>query len=340
MRHRGFTLVEALAVAAGLLVLVAVAAPVLGQPRRAARFMTSQDNLRFWGVAAGTYTMDYAGLMPAYSWQVGQTYHVEGTGDVYVGHNWLFAQIWQETDLLRRLTGRATGADRIWRTLGSPWPHRRRTHLVMADHMGLSPTDRRAADPQDRNQLVWQRDPLGFEANGPWPMPTTGSEDSFYEHPAIQRWPYSSSYQVTVSSFSLDRSLGVVTAPGPIDDTCNLFTTASGPFGNRHDIEVAFPSGKVFMFEWHDRHSAGQDLWYAYPQSRPNKLLYDGSVHDRPTSEGGEGFDPRDPDNPEPFLYRYTPLTTDPAEVGDPKALYPVGIRFTRDGLAGIDYTP
>ncbi|MEZ6241637.1 MAG: prepilin-type N-terminal cleavage/methylation domain-containing protein [Phycisphaerales bacterium] len=340
MRHRGFTLVEAMAVVVVLLALVAITAPVLGQPRRAARLQTSQDNLRFWGIAAGTYTMDYAGLMPAYSWRPGETYHVEGTGDVFINGTWQDAQNWQETNLLRRLTGRSTGPDKIRRS-SNIYPHRRRTHLVMVDHMGLSPTDRRAADPQDRNQLVWQRDPLGFEEHGPWPEATTGFEDQFGSFPVIQRWPYSSSYQVTIASFTLDRSgIAGLSTIGPVAYSCNVFLTGTAPLGNRHDIEVAFPSGKVFMFEWHDRHSASQDLWYAYPQARPNRLMFDGSVQDRPSSEGGEGFDPRDPNDPEPFLYRYTPLTTDPQEVGDPEALYPVGIRFTRDGLAGIDYTP
>ncbi|MEZ6241636.1 MAG: hypothetical protein R3B57_01185 [Phycisphaerales bacterium] len=333
-RH-GYTLIEVLAVAVGVLVIVVVALPTLAQPQWMARVQTSRDNLRFWGVAAGSYTMDYAGLMPAYSWQPGGVYHVEGYGDVST-NDWLDAQNWQETDILRRLTGRSSGAHKI-RRIENIFPHRRRTHLVMTDYMSLSATDRRAADPQDRNQLIWQHDPIGFEENGPWPEGPGGAGQLAF----IQRWPYSSSYQPTVSSFSLDRAGLAGDTVGPVASTCNLFvyTGNVAPLGNRHDIEVAFPSGKVFMFEWHDRHSASQDLWYAYPQARANKLMFDGGVQDRPASEGGGGFNPRNPDNPEAFVYRYTPLTTDPAEVGDPEAMYPVGVRFTREGLAGIDYT-
>lgn len=210
--------------------------------------------------------------------------------------------------------------------------------------MGLSVTSPRAADPQDRFTLVAQRDPLRYEEVGPYPSSTTGQEQQFSgngpDDPVVQRWAYSSSYRVVPASYSRDRAIPGRTTIGPVSETVNLFTLSSLPSSGRRTDDVAFPARKVFMFEWHDRHSADVGLWYAYPQAKPHKLMFDGSVNDLATGEAGEGFDPNDPDNPEPFRHRYTPLSTDPAPVGDPDTEYAVRYRWTRGGLAGIDYTP
>ena len=52
------------------------------------------------------------------------------------------------------------------------------------------------------------------------------------------------------------------------------------------------------------------------------------------------GFNPNDPTHPEPFVHAYSPLSTDPPPVGDPNQRYAVSYRWTRGGLAGIDFTP
>ncbi len=351
--RRGFTLIEcAGAVLLGGVVL-SIFQPVMGDARRGARMQTSQDNLRFWGVASGTYTSDFGGLMPAYSWRDGECYNVAGFGNVIEGgdvcmppdssssnSNNRQAVTFQETDLLRRLTGRVVGDGRI-RILASIFPQRRRTHLIMADHMGLGPVNERAVDPQDRLQLLWQRDPIAFEQSGDYPQPSCDEgllvgQNS--DDPIVQRWAYSSSYRVVPASFSHDG--GLSTTVGPTDSTSNLFTVGVLPLGNRNASEVAFPAQKVFMYEWHDRHSSDQGLWYAYPQAKPNKLMFDGSVNAFATGDAGVGADPNNLNDPEPATYRYCPLTTEPPPVGDPNALYPVSFRWTRYGLAGIDYTP
>lgn len=346
-RRRGFTLIEC---AAAVLVggtLLAVLQPVVDGARRGARAQTSADNLRFWGAASATYVSDYGGLLPAYSWKPGETHVIAGwlnlpEGAPFTLHptNGGFALGYQETDLLRRHTGRAIGARKI-RTLQNLFPNRRRTHLVMADHMGLSVTSPRAADPQDRFTLVAQRDPIRYEDHGPYP---TSGEQQFDGNgpsdPVVQRWPYSSSYRVVPASYSQDQRVGSNTTIGPVSGTVNLFSAGNSPYGGRRAEEIAFASQKVWMFEWHDRHSSDAGLWYAYPQARAHKVMFDGSVNDRATGDAGEGFDPNDPANPEPFRHHYTPLSTDPAPVGDPDQAYAVSYRWTRGGLAGIDYTP
>ncbi len=338
MGRRGITLVEILALVAVACAVVAIAAPVLGQPARAARRATSQDNLRFWGVASGMYMGDFAARLPSYTWEAGQTYEVAGTGKISMAQDSVFAATWQETDLLRRLTGRTAGHFKI-RWLRDVYPHRRRSHLVLVDYLGLDETDRHGIDPRDRNQLVWHHDPLAFEANGVYPEPTVSGSTLEPSLPVVQRWPFTSSYHVVPAAWSPDERVGSIGTVGPVDAS-NLFTGTNAVLGQRTAFEIALPAQKVFMFEWHDRHSASQDLWYAYPQARPNKLMFDGSVQDRPTGEAGEGFDPNEPGEPEAYRYPYTPLTTDPPAVGDPNAVYPVSFRFTRDGLAGFDYTP
>ncbi len=346
MRRRGFTLIEC---AAAVLVggaLLAVIQPVAGDARGGARMQTSADNLRFWGAATGTYINDYGGALPAYSWQPGETHVFAGWlgqeqgGPFTLPNDSLDALGYQETDLLRRRTGRAVGARKI-RTLQNIFPNRRRTHLVMADHMGLSVTSPRGVDPQDRFLLIAQRDPLRFEKVGPYP---TGDEAQFSNpspnDPVTQRWPFSSSYRVVPASYSQDQRIGNLTTLAPAAGTSNLFNVGNTPYGGRRASDVAFAPQKVWMFEWHDRHSSDQGLWYAYPQARPNKLMFDGSVNDFATGDASEGFSPNDPTDPEPFVHAYTPLSTEPAPVGDPSQLYAVSYRWTRGGLAGIDYTP
>jgi type II secretory pathway pseudopilin PulG len=344
----GFTLFECISVVALLSVGVALLQPVAGEARRTARMQQSQDNLRFWGEATGSYINDYGGLLPTYTWQSGQVVNMVGWNGQPVSvrtlpYDALVVLTIQETDLLRRRTGRAVGERKIRDYLVTIFPNRRRTHLVMADHMDLSVTSPRAADPQDRFQLVAQRDPLRFEDVGPYPQ-STGGESPFQggspNNPIVQRWPYSSSYRVVPASYSQDQAVRGLATLGPHSSTSNLFHRGQLPYGGRRVDEVAFASQKVWMFEWHDRHSTDQGLWYAYPQARPNKLMFDGSVNDFATGDANEGFNPNDPANPEPFVYRYSPLTTEPAPVGDPDALYPVSFRWTRGGLAGIDYTP
>ncbi len=340
--QRGFTLIEALAVSLTLLVLVAVVAPVLGQPGRLARLQTSRDNLRFWGFASGMYMGDFGARIPAYSWELQETYEVAGHGPLLMNRGSQDAHAWQNTDILRRLTGRIEGPSRI-KFIQSFYVHRRWTQLVLIDYMHIDLlSDRRAIDPRDRNLLVWHNDPLGFEQAGPYPEPDPSEIALEPEIPLLQRWPFASSYQPVPASFSPDVRQGFSARTIGPTDTSNLFLAANlnVPLGRRTAFEIGFPAQKVFMFEWHDRQSPGPALWYGYPQARPNKLMFDGSVQDRPTGEAGLGFDPNQPDDPDPFVYRYSPLSTDPPGVGDPDAEYPVSFRFTRDGLAGFDYAP
>lgn len=63
-RGRAFTLVELMVVVAVIAVLVGVLVPALGSARAAARAVTSQSNLRQWGVAMGAWTMNNGDAFP------------------------------------------------------------------------------------------------------------------------------------------------------------------------------------------------------------------------------------------------------------------------------------
>lgn len=345
MRRQGFTLIECAAAVLVVGALVAVLQPAFEGTRRGARVQTSRDNLRFWGVASASYINDHGGLLPAYSWEDGAKYNVLGFGGGVLtvpadsptsNQREISAISWQETDILRRLTGRSTGVNRINVNSGFN-ALRRGSHLILVDYLGLSPTTARNADPSDHNLVRWQSDPLGFEENGPYPVTpgSTGEPSRAY----LQRWPYSSSYRYVPASYAQDARAGVATTVA-LASSGGLFNSGSMGLGGRRADEVAFPAQKVFVFEWHDRHSADQGLWYAYPDARPNKLRFDGSAHDRPTGDAGLGWDPNEPDNLEPDIIENSWLITDPPPVGNPHERYPVRYYFTRGGLAGIDYTP
>ncbi len=343
-RARGFTLVELLMVLFVIALLIGLLAPALGRARSIARDMACKSNLRQLGVASATYsTASPNDEIPSFWWQPGVTRSAYVDVDFAMnrpGATQLAAAQAQETDILRRRTGRSEGAAPRKIKLNSlRYPHRRFTHLVLLDQMSVPFPDPRAACPEDEALLRWADDPMDLST-----VPTVGDDDSTTESRVEirQRWAYSSTYQAVPASWSPDTRQGSALTVGPVERFYNLFTRIdpSLRLGGRRMGEVLFPGNKVFFFEFHDRHSSGRPMFYAYPKAKSNQLFFDGSVRAERTGDSNPGFDPNNPTGVAPaVVYDPAPGAADPPPLYNPMGDTLKGhYRWTRDGLRGADY--
>lgn len=337
---RAFTLIELLVVIAIIALLISILLPTLDEARESGRKMVCNSNKKQMIVAALNYSTDERDRIPAFTWASGVNYG-PGTSTPVGDHTSAAAA--QAIDILRRRGGR------IDMTPPALWiPNVLYTHLVLNDYLAQRLPEPAMACPNDRKRILWQNTVRGktpaqaaaaFQALGPADRPPgTGT--------AIQRWPYSSSYQFVPASWAPDQRKGTINTVEQAGTHATWLTPPAGSggkqfYGLRKITEVDFASSKVYVHDQYDRHSTKRrQLFFMYPEARESLLFFDGSVRDYKTSQGNRGFQPNNPLSAaaEPLNYdpdpwespnRFGTYTPDPV-VGQ--------YRFTRAGLRGVDF--
>ncbi|MCA9303440.1 MAG: hypothetical protein KC996_04895 [Phycisphaerales bacterium] len=352
----GFSLVDLAVLISIVVVGGAIAAPTLNGAWRDRLARLSANNLHVQGIGTSMYASDNADRIPTYTWRgpVGTepyVWYLLPDGNFKRATSDQEAAALQNQAILMEMTGRLKGPYKIL-GFSARIPHRRFVHLVLQAYLGAKTSGEMFVDPMDTNLLTWHRDELNYNAGSTVPYAPGEIIQSGYEEDGYwasknmrQRWAFASSY-ATVPTAWLAQGDQVQYAP--IEDSMNLFmSTASGtplPQGNTLG-SVVFPANKVYIHEEYDRRnplSNGRATvipHYAYDAARPLKLMFDGSINDRPSGEGSSSYHPV---KDTPWTQKYTPLHTFPLPfygLGDPTPL-DLRYRWTRGGLSGVDYTP
>ncbi len=337
--HRAFTLIELLVVIAIIALLIGVLLPALGEARRAARIAVDLSKMKQVGTATNSYGADYHDKLFSFTWRAGKTYSsllpafatapVGPTGNIQAAAN-------QALDILHRRADRTDMSTPI----GNWIPHILYSHLVLQDYLGSVLPERLVASTADRQLQLWQSDPKGFDAGLFQPCPVT----SFPAPVADRRWPYSSSFQVTTSSFddSVGRDPATVARRIVHGGLHYNYDTTNCVVGNRKLADVGYPGQKVHMHDQFARHFGKRQLHFAYPEARVVLLFMDGSSSVRLTSDANKGWHPRTPAAFPPAIpaYMYQPRAWEPPTLsGNPSDPMPQGYyRWTRGFNQGVDF--
>lgn len=346
--RRAFTLIELLVVIAIVALLVSILLPALAAARKAGRQTVCMANLQQLGIAHQGYALDWKGYIATFNPQPGWATSVSESV-LY----WIDRQVQQIVkDHADPNIPWFASNDGSLDAGNLSLVYEKYSHVVLINHMSNA-TLRLSANacPEDRALLDWQRNPRGM-ASSPF------QPNSDKQHPENSRnlayLPYSSTYQLLPTAWSWDGPK----KQGPFAIGNRTFILGQG---GRHDLyagnsrnkydpgfwgrrkidEVKFPGQKVGVADTQQRHVGKTDLYFAYPQAVQPVLFWDGSVSSRKTIAANMGWNPRAPyytDPPQKITYVPDLAFESPIPAGENGKLNAGYYKWTRGGLAGIDY--
>lgn len=254
--RRGFTLVELGVIVAVLVSLGAAMVPAVGSMRGGSMDAQSRMNLLAIGQVSGMYAADHGGRVFSFSWQGGEVYVDPKHGGLREAFDDQGAAAWQVQDYLirsfaddDRVTYFLEARDRLM--------HRRFSHLVLAEYMGLAAAGTRSpvfVDPADENLIRWRTDAVApyVDPLARGELPYGGDRnligydnDEGWDHSSVVlMWPFASSYQVVPAAWQPDFAEHYYY---PIEQTPHLFRLQGENdeivLGERSYFEVRFPQG-------------------------------------------------------------------------------------------------
>ncbi len=343
--RRAFTLIELLVVIGVIALLLVILLPALAGARKAARGAICRSNLRQLGVANASYAADFKGLLAAYSWTLTNmpSEYPDLTTVTSNVPTVAAANSRQATDIIRRYS--ATEPNFAPPTAWTPSVDY--THLVMIEYLSGKLPEPIAACPEDRCLRLWQRDIPAFNAGAfgtDQPSftanPAPGFNDPNFGN-AFRPKPYASSYETIPATYDSSPTSNLrISQSGAPNHYLYGFHDGTRVGGNRTD-QVAFPSVKVHMHDTHQRH-AGKVLYWAHPAASQPVLHFDSSVVDRRTRDSGLGWNPLFPRNLTLSTeIHYVPFQYEaPTSDGSTRENFAGRYRWTRGGLAGVDFGP
>lgn len=348
-RH-ALTIVEILVLIVILALAIGILLPAPGScgGRRVAKTVVAQANLRSLNTGAMNYAGDSDDLLFGFTAHLDNNasyLHQWGSGRPKPEiHSHQTSTAYQARNILQRATGRITSTEKILLPK-SRLMHLRYSHLVLLDYLTDRQPEPIMASPFDKNLIDWQDNPLAYlEEDNSFPYAQGLSSKTGYDtdptwtDPAVlQLWPFGSSYQVVPHAWLNDTNPQYTPSPTSPHHMV-LQAEEDTPLGGRKLTEVAFPSQKVFMYEEFDRQSKSAPLYVSDPNAKANLAFFDGSIRQEKTSDANSAFDK---DNPSTVWEQpYIPLDTFPLPSGGLNDQTKLDLRFrwTKNGLAGIDY--
>jgi prepilin-type N-terminal cleavage/methylation domain-containing protein len=340
-RRRAFTLIELLVVIAIIALLIGILLPALGEARKTAKMVLDMNNQKQLGTGTNSYATDYQDKNPTFSWGPDQPENPFGAAGSFLQAA-ADQAIWIINERGGRDLSRITG-----------WiPHVLYSHLPLQDYLASRLPEKLVVSPADLHRNRWQ-DWRGYEA---WEyVPNPAGKASGKMSNDDKRWPYSSSYRAVVALYDKGQSRNIKAASGTYvsrrlrwGSSHRLYSVpGAADLGATNASEVAFPSGKVLMFDDVARYFSKNPMFYGYEDARLATLMFDASVNVRPNIDANIGWDPTSPktngEDVDWFMYA---IGLRPAEQWEPfprnGELTDENVRgyyqWTRGGLRGIDF--
>ncbi len=291
--RKGFTLIELLVVIGIIALLISLLLPALSKWRKIGRKLVCSTQMKQMGVSTHSYAADFQDKLYSFTWTPGRASVTDDRTLVQDlidrannAGNDTEASAAQAISIMRRRTGDGPGQ----MPMIDNWiPHVLYTHLVLQDYIDQRLPAKLVVCPEDSVRLGWfNRDRFNTE------FIAGGGRDIGTDY----RWRFSSSYQHVSVMYSPDGNAPDGTqrtvTPGPAHFNYQTPTTPN-VLGRRVMADVAFPSGKVQMYDGQDRHSAKDQYFFADKRARQPLLMFDQSVNDQFTRDSNHGWRPTTP---------------------------------------------